>query len=125
MMARHWKERYDPARHRDHITGRRHDDDPLVVRWVYFVAVCGFAFEFHSLDQIDLCLGHYRRKVRPSTREAFSLGWGGSVDEARGNMFAYWWEDRLPQYLLEEPKRRKVVKALERARAGFARRRGA
>jgi len=40
----------------------------LIPKWVYFVTVCSFTFEFHSINQINACLKHYSQKVRPSTR---------------------------------------------------------
>ena len=118
-MARFWKERYDPGRHRNHMWRVEHPRDRLVEYWVYFVAVCGFTFEFHSLDQLAACHAHYARKVRPSTREPMSVAWGGDEGEARDNMLAYHWYDRLPQYLLGEPKRVLVAAALGRAAAEF------
>lgn len=119
VVARVWKEPYNPGRHCNHMWPVEYPRDRLVKHWVYFVEVCGFTFEFHSLDQITACREHYARKVRPGTREPMGMGWGGDEREARDNMLAYHWYDRLPQYLLEEPKRARVVAALGRAVAEF------
>jgi len=59
-----------------------------------------------SIAQLRDCLAYYSHKIHPSSRTSV-----GAADH---------WEvqrslERLPMYLLEEPKRVKVVKALERA----------
>lgn len=71
----------------------------------YFVEVCGFVFEFWSVAQIEAALNFYRDKVHPSTRMPT---WGEHDVTQR-------WYERVPQYLQENGKREKVVKALERA----------
>lgn len=94
--------------------------DSLVPQWVYFVSVCGFTFEFHALSQMADCLEYYSKKIQPSSREHMGWGWGGDQVEARANMLLIRWCDRLPQYFLEEPKRQRVVKALEQALTAFS-----
>ena len=54
-------------------------------------------------------MAFFRQKLHPSSREP-------------GVRFEhYWqkWNERLPQWLFDEPKRIKVVRALERAEAAF------
>jgi hypothetical protein len=113
---RFWKERLNPEKHRDymsttHVGGIEpalpHDN--LIVRWVYFVNVCSFTFQFHSLEQIEACLLYFSKKTHPSTRLPVELE-------------HYWqrWYERLPMYLFEETKRQKVVKAIEKALVEFA-----
>jgi len=119
-MARIWKEKLDPERHRDYMQALERRDSPraipqppsdnLVVKWVYFVHVCSFTFQFHSLEDIQKCLDYFSKKPIPPT--------GSS-----GNPFEpYWrgWKERLPIWLKEEPKRKKVVKALQRALEEFS-----
>lgn len=115
-MARIWKERHDWLQHGNHMWGEgcaeeTSPDPTLAPRWVYFVNVCSFTFEFHSFAQIEACLRYYSQKVRPSTRIPWEdlPNYGGDHSEAQR------WFERLPQWLLKEPKRVKVVKALERA----------
>jgi hypothetical protein len=117
-MARIWKESVDPTRHVDymattHVGGFPVDPSPdrLIEREVYFVEVCGFTFQFQSLDQVHEALAHFEQKIHPTSR------WPGITLEH------YWqrWYERLPQWLLEEPKRRRVVAALRRAADTFSR----
>jgi hypothetical protein len=117
-MARIWKERLDPDKHVDymrttHIGGFTVEAvrDRLIERDVYFVEVCGFTFQFQSLDQITEALAYFRQKTHPSSREP-----GVTLEH-------YWqrWYERLPQWLFEEPKRLRVVAALERAAETFGR----
>jgi hypothetical protein len=72
------------------------------------VAVASFTFRFISTDQIRECLAYYECKTRPSSMRP------------TGGM-SHWenqrWFEQLPMYLLEEPKREKVVQALGRALA--------
>ena len=117
-MARLWTETLDPERHVDymrtsHIGGfppepRR---DRLIERPVYFVEVCGFTFQFHSLEQIERALAHFGRKIHATSAQS-----GVTLEH-------YWqrWYERLPQWLFEEPKRVRVVAALSRALRHFGR----
>jgi hypothetical protein len=94
------------------------EDNPnpaLIPKWVYCVTVCSFTFEFHSINQINACLKYFSQKVRPSTRipEKDLWKYGGDHWEMQR------WFERLPQRLLQESKRLKVVKALERALSEF------
>ena len=79
--------------------------DRLIDRQVYFVAVCGFTFQFQSLGQIEHALSYFEQKLHPtSVLPGVALKY-------------YWqrWHERLPQWLFEEPKRVRVVAALSRA----------
>lgn len=117
-MARYWTEPLDPGKHLDRMQtchvggiGPKEPADTLIDRWVYFVEVCGFTFEFHSLAQIEECLQFFSQKTHPSSRRpAVTLE----------HYWQAWWE-RLPQWLFEEPKRQKVVKALQQAVMRFQR----
>ena len=113
-MARIWSERYDSAKHKDKMWGQGpapHPERDLVDKLVYFVNVCQFTFEFHSIEQIEACLEFFSQKIRPTSRvpNKDRLGWGGDRWEEQR------WYDRLPHRLLKEPKRQKLVSALERA----------
>jgi hypothetical protein len=109
-MAKIWKEKRDPLIHRN----RMWDQYPVPVNsegyitepWVYFVRVCSFTFEFQSMEQIEGCLEYYSRKTHPSSR--LRIGAADPWEMQR-------WFERLPMYLLEEPKRQRVVKALVEA----------
>jgi hypothetical protein len=114
-MSRHWREQFDPARHADHRTRQiggasiEPPADRLVERWVYFVEVASFTFQFESLRHLRHCLEFFRQKLHPSSR----------LPDV--SLEHYWqrWYERLPQWLFEEPKRLKVIAALERAAKDF------
>ena len=76
---------------------------------VFFVAVSGFTFQFASLDQLRECLDWFRTKLHPSSRLA------------NVTLEHYWqrWYERLPKGINKEPKRQKVISALENALADF------
>jgi hypothetical protein len=98
-----------------------HDASPdpnLVPVWTYFVEVCGFTFRFGSVAQIEAVLAHYSRKLHPSSRLPDSERLRAEHDVAQR------WFERLPGYRRKQPKRRRVVKALERAPAEFGPERG-
>ncbi len=117
-MAAIWKEAYRPE-HKGwpppHPTSTTHMPGfplppilpaSLVPREVWFVRVCSFTFEFQTMEQLEACLAYYKQKIHPTSRvpeEHFGDHW-----EAQR------WFERLPMYLLEEPKRMKVVAALEK-----------
>ena len=74
------------------------------------VHVASFTFQFMSVQQLRDCLSFFEQKIHPSSRLPMapetSAGMHGEAQR---------WFERLPIYLLEEPKRRKVVEALRRA----------
>jgi hypothetical protein len=92
---------------------------PTLQRYpVYFVRVCGFTFEFHSIEQIAVCLRFFSQKVRPSSMIRFSQA-------DRQIQWLHWaaqrWFERLPMQLLEERRRVRIVPALRQALAKFKR----
>src|SRR5207302_2347987 len=91
--------------------GKRHGRAPTIVPYkVCVVSVCGFMFEFHSLAQLRLCLEYYSQKHHPSSRlPVYDKNLGGDHGETQR------WFEKLPQFLLEKPKRSKVVAALTKA----------
>jgi hypothetical protein len=80
----------------------------LIPKNVMMVSVASFTFQFFSVEQIRECLSYYERKIHPTSRRPSG---GMSHWEAQD------WFERLPMFLLEEPKRAKVVVALCRALA--------
>ena len=115
-MARVWKEKYDWTRHRNRMFGEGCDvettpDHNIIPKWVYFVSVSQFTFEFHSIMQIKTCQNYFSQKTRPSQR--VDIGAADHWEMQR-------WYEQLPQRLLEEPKRIKVVKALSKAIKEFS-----
>jgi len=116
-MARIKIENYNQLRHQDPMFNfrdpqrSRHYKAPTLNDYkVCLVSVCSFTFVFHSLEQLAMCLDYYRREHQPSSRlPVYSGNYGGDQHETQR------WYDRLPQFLLEKPKRLKVVKALEQA----------
>ena len=79
----------------------------LADRAVWFVRVCSFTFEFQTAEQLEACLAYYGQKIHPSSRVP-EVYFGDHWEAQR-------WFERLPMYLLEEPKRKRVVAALEKA----------
>ena len=81
------------------------------------VCVASFTFRFSSVDKLRDCLAYYKQKTRPSSRipeKQLSAALGHNWRTLRSWEIERWYE-RLPMYLLEEPKRQKVVKALTEA----------
>jgi hypothetical protein len=91
----------------------------LLPEHVMLVYVASFRFTFKSKEQLRACIDYYSRKTHPTSRlpervliEEFGedwkkfKGWPGEAER---------WFERLPMYLLEEPKRKKVLKALQDA----------
>jgi hypothetical protein len=90
---------------------------PTLQRYpVYFVRVCGFTFEFHSIQQLEVCLEFFSQKTRPSSMIRFS-------ESDRSIQWLHWvsqrWFERLPMQLLEERRRVRIVPALKQALQQF------
>ena len=115
-MPKIWSEPFDWTKHRNHMEGVAsattcHDRAPTLLRsQVYFVRVCSFTFQFHSIQQIQACLDYYTRKIQPSSRVDI-----GAADHWECER----WFERLPLFLREESKRQRVVKALRDALKKF------
>lgn len=96
---------------------RQHGNASLMPRHVIVVRVASFAFSFESVERLRKCINYYEKKTRPSSRIAakrLAKDLGEDWRKRRGWDVERWFE-RLPMYLLEEPKRQKVLKALSRA----------
>ena len=81
------------------------------------VQVASFTFRFSSLRQLRDCLSFYEQKNRRSgaiAEQRLASELGPDWRKQRSWEIERWYE-RLPMYLLEEPKRQKVVKALAKA----------
>jgi hypothetical protein len=91
----------------------------LAPRNLIVVRVASFAFKFENVEQLRACVKYYEQKTRPSSRIAAKVleaDLGEDWRKLRGWDVERWFE-RLPMYLLEEPKRQKVLKALSKALA--------
>jgi hypothetical protein len=122
-MAEIWKEVYKakrkggspPDADRNHMWGFPLPPclpQTLSPREVWYVRVCSFTFVFHTPDQLEACLAFYTQKTHSSSRIPETSADGNyNGDNGERQM----WFDRLPMYLLEEPKRKKVVAALRLA----------
>ena len=89
----------------------------LLPRHAIVVRVASFTFRFETVKQLRECIAYYKQKTRPSSRIAaktLAADLGEDWRELRGWDVERWFE-RLPMYLLEEPKRQKVLKALSKA----------
>jgi hypothetical protein len=78
-----------------------------------FVRVCSFTFRFRSVEELRECTAFYSKKVHPSRRSA------EAAKAVRAGEMSRWeaesWHERLPLYLREEPKRLRVLAALQEA----------
>lgn len=83
----------------------------IEIKWIYFVKECSFVFEFHSISQIKECQKYFSKKVHPSSAipENKLHLYGGDHFEVQR------WFERLPIKLFKEPKRIKILKALNLA----------
>jgi len=91
----------------------------LLPRHAIVVRVASFAFRFDTLEQLRKALRYYQQKTHPSSRipaKQLKADLGEDWRKLRGWDVERWFE-RLPMYLLEKPKRDKVVKALSKALA--------
>jgi hypothetical protein len=115
-MAQIWSEPFAWTKHQNQMEGLassttdHHRAPTLLQRQVYFVRVCSFTFQFHSIQQIQACLDYYDRKIQPSSRVDI-----GAADHWECER----WFERLPLFLHEESKRQRVVKALRDALRKF------
>jgi len=106
----------NPMSYLDDAQQLRHSRAPSLSDYqICLVTVCSFTFIFHSTEKLALCLEYYRREHQPSSRlPVYTQNLGGDHDETQR------WFERLPQYLLEKPKRLKVIKALEKAQLAYS-----
>ena len=89
----------------------------LISREDIMVRVASFTFRFVSLEHLRDCLAYFQQKTHPSSRiPAKKLATDLGEDwRAQRSWEVERWFERLPMYLLEEPKREKVLKALGEA----------
>ena len=116
-MSRIWSELFDLKKHQNQMpeverfTAEQNRAPTLIPHLIYFVSVCSFTFEFHSIKQIQTCLDYYSRKIQPSSR--LNIGAADQWECQR-------WFEKVPLFLREERKRQQVVKALEKALEKFS-----
>jgi len=107
-VARIWKERLTTV-------GTANLASPEVI----LVRVASFTFRFTTVKQLRDCIEYYEQKIHPSSRisaQTITADIGPDWRELRSWEVERWFE-RLPMYLMEEPKRQKVLKALHKTRA--------
>ena len=81
------------------------------------VRVASFTFRFVSVEHLLDCLAYFQQKTHPTSRvpsEELAAQLGEDWRTQRAWEVERWFE-RLPMYLLEEPKREKVMRAIEKA----------
>jgi len=108
-VARIWKKRIDTF-------GRSEELEPSEV---VLVRVASFTSRFSTRKQLRECIEYYEQKTHPSSRipaKVIAAHFGPDWTELRAWDVERWFE-RLPMYLLEEPKRQKVLKALHKTLA--------
>lgn len=96
----------------------RHDGlASLTPESVIVVRVASFTFRFKNVERLRECIEYYEKKTHPSSRIAaktLANELGEDWRKLRGWEVERWFE-RLPLYLLEGPRRMKVLKALTQA----------
>jgi hypothetical protein len=121
-MARIWKERHNgttPGNGHQSAEGvqRQAGNSRLLPRDDIMVRVASFTFRFSSIAELRSCLGYYAQRTHPTSRipaKKLAAELGPDWRALRSWEIERWFE-RLPMYLLEEPKRQKVVAALSKA----------
>ena len=112
-MSRLWKEIADPKKHNDFMSSYveggvpiEKSRDNLIDKWVYFIDVCNFTFQFANINQVREAKNYFEQKTHKSNMEI-----GPSPIEH------YWhpWFCKLPKGITKETKRLKVLKALNKA----------
>jgi len=111
-MARMWREASDGRRFGDRTSEALPSYARSLVKCdVICVRVCSFTFRFVSKEEIEEYLKFFQTKTHPTSRVPASL--------LPDSSFRHWhsqrWYERLPLFLQEEPKRKKVVGALTEA----------
>ena len=89
----------------------------LIARRDILVRVASFTFRFVSIEHLRDCLAYFQQKTHPSSRisaKELASDLGEDWRTQRSWEIERWFE-RLPMYLLEEPKRQKVLIALGEA----------
>jgi hypothetical protein len=119
-MARIWTETFNPKRHADKMRDVSVPAIPDLQRYpVYLVGITGYTFEFHNIQQIEVCLRFFSQKVRPESMMQF-LETDRHILELHA--VSPRWFQELPLPLLEEHRRLEIAtaltKALRRFRAG-------
>ncbi|NIB44801.1 hypothetical protein HBA55_34795 [Pseudomaricurvus alkylphenolicus] len=109
-MSRVWREIADPKKHSDFMSTYneggipvKKSRDNLIEKWVYLAEVCGFTFQFASIEQVKECKAYFEKKVHPSTRD---------IHPPHEH---YWhpWYCKLPKGINGGTKRQKVLKTLD------------
>ena len=97
--------------------GSESGDRNLIPRSLIVVEVVSFTFQFDSAVRLRECIDYYGSKLHPSSRvpqKELAADLGEHWREQRGWEVERWF-DRLPMYLMEEPTRQKVPRALREA----------
>jgi hypothetical protein len=85
----------------------------LIQRQFICIRVCSFTFRFETKEEISKYIDFFQKKTHPSSRVPAKM--------LPNCSFRHWhsqrWYERLPLFLQEEPKRQKVLKALQEALA--------
>ena len=105
-MAKIWWEPHHGERYRRAPT--------LEAQKTLCVRVASFTFRFETREQLRECLEFYRQKHHSSSQSSERAAAVRNGEVAWRHEVQRWYE-RLPLYLREEPKRLKVVAALEEA----------
>jgi len=114
-MSKHWIETSPFPSHKLPIGALQglpdHEGD---VREIYFIEVCGFTFEFYSIQQIQVASEWFSAKVHKSTRMKDEPFLKAERDILQR------WHERLPAEIKKGSKRERVVKALNKAVAAYS-----
>ena len=100
-MSKHWTKQY-------------YWPNPLTPSINYFVEVCGFTFQFGTLDDMREAREWFSIKVHPSSRLPDSVWLRAEHDVAQK------WHERLPVFIKKGSKRGRIIRAFDEALRDFA-----
>jgi hypothetical protein len=109
-MSKIWRERANPKKHTDFMSTHNEGGIPvkapkdnLIDKWVYFVEVFNFTFQFVGIEQVKQCKEYFSKSIHPSSRES-----GHDLEH-------YWhpWYSKLPKGINKGVRRLKVLKSLD------------
>lgn len=109
-MPKIWKENYPFESSQVPFHGRYGLPEPEApVLEMYFIEVCGFTFEFCSIEEITVAREWFKEKIHKSTRMKDEPYLKAERDVLQR------WHERLPAFIKKGSKRERVIKAFDEA----------
>jgi len=112
-MSKLWREPADPKKHSDFMSSYNDGGVPipksrdnLIDKWVYFVSVCNFTFQFANIEQLKEAKNYFEQKIHKSNLD---------ISHPPHEHYLHPWYCKLPKGITKDSKRTKVLKALNKA----------